>query len=386
MRICIINTGGTISCVGQPLAPMPAADFARAALSLLMPALAARLPALDLHFADGADTLDSTDLQPRDWCRMAGHILNRYADFDGFLILHGTDTLDFTGAALPMLLNVAGDRARAALSKPVILTGSQLPLFRETPQGLVLNAGSDAFANLTGALACMELRLPEVTAFFDGRLFRANRIVKASTIRFDAFASPHLPPLAQLGTGTTLHEPALPAPRADISLDHPAALALADDQLRAVAATIDAHPVAQIDAFPASDAFLAQMIRAVSATGPRALILLGYGEGNFPAGAQGAIRQALADAAEAGVVIVAATRVTGGSVGAFHYAAGAWLAGIGAISAGDMTPMAAFTKTQILLSAADHHGWNRDQVKALIGRNLWGECRGHGADSGGATG
>src|SRR5690606_36938444 len=124
---------------------------------------------------------------PRDWCRMAGHILNRYADFDGFLILHGTDTLDFTGAALPMLLNVAGDRARAALSKPVILTGSQLPLFRETPQGLVLNAGSDAFANLTGALACMELRLPEVTAFFDGRLFRANRIVKASTIRFDAF-------------------------------------------------------------------------------------------------------------------------------------------------------------------------------------------------------
>lgn len=404
MRICVINTGGTISCVGQPLAPMPAGDFARAAQDLLMPALKARLPALDLHFAtglrfaSGSGTLDSTDLQPADWCRMAGHVLDHYADFDGFLILHGTDTLDFTGAALPMLLNVAATdgRARALLSKPVILTASQLPLFREGPRGLVLNAGSDAFVNLAGALACMALRLPEVTAFFDGQLFRASRILKTSTTSFGAFSSPHLPPLARLGTAITLHAPALPPPPAHLSLAGPAALALARDQLRAVAGTIDAHPVAQMDAFPAralpsGDAFLAQMIRATVGIGAKGLVLQSYGEGNFPSGApgdpaRGAIRQALAEAEAAGVVIVAASRVLQGSVGAFHYAAGAWLAEIGAVSARDMTPMAAFAKTIVLLSAAAHHGWDRDRVKALIGRDLWGEGGAGGADSGDATG
>ena len=391
MKICVINTGGTISCHGQPLAPMKARDFAHAAHALLMPALAARLPGLDLHFATElrfsgpSGVLDSTDLQPGDCCLMAEHIIDNYTDFDGFLILHGTDTLDYSGAALPMLLNVADAQggARALLSKPVILTGSQLPLFRDTPQGLVLNAGSDAFANLTGALACMELRLPEVAAFFDGKLFRASRIVKVSTSSFDAFASPHLPPLAQVGLGIALEAPALPAPPANLALDDRAARALARDQLRAAMQGLEANPVALITAFPAPESCLAGMIRAIIASGPRALVLLGHGEGNFPAGANGEVRQALADARARGVQIIAATRVIGGRTGAFHYAAGAWLPEIGAISARDMTPMAALAKTAILLATADHHGRSADQVGALIGRDLWGEM---GADSGDATG
>lgn len=392
MKLCIINTGGTISCVGAPLAPMRPGDFARAAERLLVPALSARLPGLALHFATGprfgggAGTLDSTDLQPGDWCRMAGFILENHSDFDGFLILHGTDTLDFTGAALPMLLNVADMRgaARAVLSKPVILTGSQLPLFRVGAQGLALNAGSDAFANLAGALACMELRLPEVAVFFDGKLMRASRVMKSSTLRFNAFASPHLPPLARLGTALTRHANALPPPAPHLALDDPAALALARKQLQAIARDIDACPVALIDAFPAhampgGDAFLARMIRATVGIGAKGLVLQAYGEGNFPSGApgdpgHGAIRQALAQAQAAGVAITVSTRVPEGRVGDFHYAAGAWIADIGAVSARDMTPMAAFAKTQILLAARRHHGWSREQACALIGRNLWGEC------------
>lgn len=391
MKICVINSGGTISCHGRPLSPMPARDFARAANALLMPALEARLPGIELHFASdlrfsgASGMLDSTDLQPGDCCVMAGHILDNYADFDGFLILHGTDTLDYSGAALPMLLNVADAQggARAILSKPVILTGSQLPLFRDTPQGLVLNAGSDGFANLAGALACMERRLPEVAAFFDGKLFRASRIVKVSTTSFDAFASPHLPPLARVGLGIAPETPARPAPPAKLALDDPAALALARDQLHAAARGLKAHQVALIAGFPAPEAGLAAMIRAVIATGPRALVLLGHGEGNFPAGPTGVIRQALAEASAQGVQIIAASRVIGGRIGAFHYEAGAWLAGMGAIGAGDMTPMAALAKTAILLAAAEHHGWSADQIGALIGRDLWGEM---GADSGDATG
>ncbi|MFN3526554.1 MAG: asparaginase domain-containing protein, partial [Paracoccus sp. (in: a-proteobacteria)] len=181
MRICVINTGGTISCVGRPLAPMPAARFAQAARDLLGGALAAAMPGDRLHFDTGLrfsdqepGTLDSTDLRPSDWCRIARRVLDLYADHDAFVILHGTDTMDYSGAALPLLLNVFDDLglARAALSKPVILTGAQLPLFAETPEGMVLNAGSDGLANLTGALASARLRLPEVALFFDGRLMR----------------------------------------------------------------------------------------------------------------------------------------------------------------------------------------------------------------------
>ncbi len=130
-------------------------------------------------------------------------MLDLYADHDAFVILHGTDTMDYTGAALPLLLNVFDDLglARAALSKPVILTGAQLPLFTDTPAGLVLNAGSDALANLTGALSCARLRLPEVAIFFDGRLLRGCRALKVSTTRFAAFDSPHLAPLAERGIG-----------------------------------------------------------------------------------------------------------------------------------------------------------------------------------------
>ncbi|MFN3273865.1 MAG: asparaginase [Paracoccus sp. (in: a-proteobacteria)] len=388
MRICVINTGGTISCVGQPLAPMPAARFAQAARDLLGEALAAALPGCQLHFDTGLrfsdqepGTLDSTDLRPSDWCRMARRVLELYADHDAFVILHGTDTMDYSGAALPLLLNVFDDQgfARAALSRPVILTGAQLPLFRETPQGLVLNAGSDGLANLTGALASARLRLPEVAIFFDGRLMRGNRALKVSTTRFAAFDSPHLPPLAEAGIGIR-HGAATPWPgpaAPGCALDHPAAHALARAQLDAIAARIDAQRVVQIPAVPADHAatapLLAQMIGAALDQGATGLLLEGYGAGNIPAGT-GAIRAALERARDSGVPVLIASRAIGGQVGAFDYAAGAWIAATGAQAVGDMTPVAALAKLMILNAAAPHHGWDRRAQAALMARSLAGEC------------
>lgn len=394
MKICILNTGGTISSVGSPLAPMSTAHFAEAAEAILAPMIAASLPGMELHFDNslrfsdsGTGALDSTNLQPRDWCRIADAVLNAYADHDGFLILHGTDTMDFTGAALPFLLNVTDELgcSRAVLSKPVILTGAQLPMFRDTPEGLVLNAGSDAFANFCGALACARLRIPEPALFFDGKLLRGNRAVKVSTTRFAAFESPHLPPLAEAGIGAWRgHASALPGPAAPrLSLDDPEARQVARDRLSAIAATIDAHPVIELNAFPArfgaGSAPLARMIEDAVAAGTRGIVLESYGEGNFPSGdtgdaSQGAICKALKAATQAGVIVVDSTRVIGGQVGEFHYAAGAWISEAGAISAGDMTPMAAFAKTMILSAAAEHHGWNTATLRAMIRRNLAGEC------------
>ncbi|WP_166461947.1 asparaginase [Paracoccus alkanivorans] len=394
MKICILNTGGTISSVGSPLAPMSAARFSEAAKAILTPMIAASLPDMELHFDSslrfsdhGTGALDSTNLQPRDWCRIADAVLNAYADHDGFVILHGTDTMDFTGAALPLLLNVTDDLGfgRAVLSKPVILTGAQLPMFRDTPEGLVLNAGSDAFTNFCGALACARLRIPELALFFDGKLLRGNRAIKVSATRFAAFESPHLPPLAEAGIGTWPgHASALPGPAAPhLSLDDPEARQMVRDRLSAIDTAIDAHPVIEINAFPArfggGSLPLARMIEDAVAAGVRGIVLQSYGEGNFPSGdtgdaSQGAICKALKAATQAGVIVVDGTRVIGGQVGEFHYAAGAWISEAGAVSAGDMTPMAAFAKTMILSAAAEYHGWSAATLRAVIRRNLAGEC------------
>lgn len=382
MKICVLNTGGTISSVGEPLEPMSADRFAKAAERILGPAIAAKFPSLELQFdialrfsPEGVGTLDSTNLQPKDWCLIADAVLEAYADYDAFLILHGTDTMDFTGAALPLLLNVF-DRyghGQAILSKPVILTGSQLPLFLDTPDGLVLNAGSDGFANFCGAIEAAMLRIPEVGLFFNGKLFRANRALKTSTRRFAGFDSPHLPPLAEVGIGAWLgHASPLPDPFPDVALT--GQLQKAKDQLLAVTQNIDSYPVVQLNAFPASSAAspLAAMIRDTVKAGTRGIVLQSFGEGNFPSG--GGIREALQEASDSGVIVVDSTRVIGGQVGAFHYAAGAWIAETGAISGGDMTPMAAFTKLMILLSIAEHHGWSRDDLCNLIELSLAGEC------------
>lgn len=394
MRICVLNTGGTISSVGQPLAPMPAKTFAEAARRLLMPSVAARWPDMQVHFDTslrfsdhGSGMLDSTDLQPTDWCRIAGAVLDAYDDHDGFVILHGTDTMDYTGAALPLLLNVFDDLGigRAVLSKPVILTGAQLPLFHETAQDLVLNAGSDGFANLCGALAAALLRLPEVGLFFDGKLLRGSRALKVSTSRFDGFGSPHLPPLAEIGIGARVAEATpLPGPAAPhLSLDDPAARKLAQDQLRAVRAGIDDCPVIQLPAFPMRQAAspAARMIADAVAAGMRGIVLQAHGEGNFPSGnpanpEAGPVAVALKAAVGAGVTVLDCSRAIGGEVADFHYAAGAWIAATGAISGQDMTPVAGFAKLMVLLAAAPHHGWSDATLRALMQCDLTGECRG----------
>lgn len=389
MRICIIIAGGTITCAGKPLAPMPADRFAGAARQLLGPTLAATFPQLDLHFDDGlrfdsaSGLLDSTDLRPGDWCRIARHILTGYADHDAFVVLHGTDTMDYSAAALPFLLNVFDPLGlgRAVLSKPVILTGAQLPLFRETSDDLVLNAGGDGFANLSGALACAALRIPEVSLFFDGKLWRGSRAIKVSTTRFAAFDSPHFQPLAEVGIGVWHgHAAPLPGP-ADprLALDNPSARVIATAQLDAVEASIEQNPVVEIPATPADHGRqyppLAAMIDAAVAQGARGILLTGYGEGNLPAGG-GGIEAALRRADDAGVTTIVGSRVIGGKVGTFNYAAGAWIAGTGTIGAGDMTPIAAFAKFSVLSAAANHNGWDRAGLRRLMQRNLAGECTG----------
>jgi L-asparaginase len=401
LTIAVINTGGTISCTGNPLAPMSAQAFAAASESLLTPILLQQFPGLtvtyitDLPFPESASqTLDSTNLQPTDWCLIAGYILSHYAQYDGWVVLHGTDSMDFTGTALPFLLSVVSAQGYpvAALSKPVVITGSQVPMFYQDPANLALslNFNTDAFQNFCGAVAAAQTGIPEVCVFFADKLMRGNRVQKTNASEFDAFSSPNYPLLGEYGISLTIaQDNVLPPPVArSISLDEPAVCAAAQAQLTYLQANINRFPVMQFNAFPAWYQFntqagtcsglLATLIDAVVAAGIKGLVLESYGEGNFPSGnpddpAGGATYQALARATAQGVTIVNCTQVLSGVVNDSAYAAGAWLPAVGALSPADMTPMAALAKLMILLTAAGYHGWSASTVAALVQLDLLGE-------------
>ena len=403
MNIYVMNTGGTISCTGDPLSPMSAAQFAQACTTILNPIIAQQFPNLQINYVtdltfpeSSTGTLDSTNLQPTDWCLMASYILNHYTQCDGWIVLHGTDSMDFTGTALPFLLSSFSSQgfATAALSKPVIITGSQVPMFYENPttSQLSLNYNTDAFQNFCGAVAAAQSGIPEVCVYFDSYLFRGNRSVKTNASEFNAFSSPNYPALGEYGiTFEVDFEQVLPHPMSyNVSLDNPSVLNAAIAQIGYISANINNYPVMQFNAFPAwyqfnnsagtCSALIASLINACAGQGIKGLILESYGEGNFPSGnpdtpSKGAIYQALYNANANGIAIVDCTQVLEGVVNDSAYAAGAWLPAVGALSPADMTPMAALAKLMILLTAAGYttNKWSLNVVKRLLQLNLLGE-------------
>lgn len=129
------------------------------------------------------DLLDSTNMQIDDWIRIAQDVKNNYEYFDGFVILHGTDTMSYTASALSFMMEHLG--------KAVVITGSQIPLFESR---------SDGRDNFLGALILAgNYNIPEVTVYFGHKLFRGNRVTKVSSDSLNAFDSPNLSPLATMG-------------------------------------------------------------------------------------------------------------------------------------------------------------------------------------------
>ena len=405
MKLGIINTGGTISCVGRPLSPMDAETFALASERLLLPSLQSAFPGVTVDFIhDRAirftdhppHTLDSTDLQPQDWVRIADYILNNYTTYDGWIILHGTDTMSFTGGALPFLLNQfeKDGTVTAALDRPVILTGSQLPLYalsaktnRFTAKDLVLHADTDAYQNICGAIRSALSHMNEVGIFFNNRLLRANRCLKVNAGAFAAFESPNYPELARSGIDFTLYsERILPGPvTPQQGLSNPETLKRAQKHIAAIAETIKLPRVVPFTAFPApfegsenGTSLVAQALSALGTIRLTGLILQSYGAGNFPSGnvrdpEKGAVFKALNALKEDGVQIVNCSQVAAGRVDDGAYAAGAWLRQLNMIPAREMTPPTALSKLLILQAIALDRNWEDESVAHLMRLNLFGE-------------
>lgn len=349
----VLYAGGTIGSVGRPLAPLPG------------PAFAARLAGTGLFSGPPCRwterTIDSAEAVPADWLTLARAV----AAIEGpAVILHGTDTLAWSAAALAFLLTGVDARG-APVSRwphPVVLTGSMRPLFG--PNGRV-DPESDAPANLAQAIRDVPPH-PEVLVAFAGELLRGARVYKRHSHRDKAFSGAFArPPRLVDPHGRRAAKPALPAlPR----LDRRALEA----GLGALAPHLGARVVLPLVAAPGSGA-AEVLAAAATALGERlgAVHLLGYGLGTFPEAR--ALGPVLGRLARRGVVIVAGTQVPRGGADPGLYGSGAWLAEAGAVSAGRMAVPATQAKLHLALALAALHGWKPDRTARFLARPVAGE-------------
>lgn len=342
-HLYIAYTGGTIGMQRTPDGYAPAPGFLAEQMAR-MPELAdPRMPAYTLH--EYNPLLDSSNMRPADWVRIGQDICEHYADYDGFIVLHGTDTMAYTASALPFFLG--------GLAKPVIVTGSQIPL---------CEVRNDARANLvTSMLIAAEYPVPEVCLYFGNRLLRGCRAVKVDADGLDAFDSPKWPPLGVVGVEVQI-EPRflaapLPAQRTTSGSCGAQGISLA---LPVADATVGAFRL-----FPGLSP---DLLRNVLQPPLQGLVLEAYGAGNGP-DQDAAVMAVLREATARGVVIVAVTQCLRGVARLGEYAAGAALARAGVIGGGDMTAEAALCKLYYLFS----QGYPPEVVKRKMGEALCGE-------------
>ena len=284
--------------------------------------------------------IDSSDMSIAHWQQMARIIDGNYNRYDGFVVLHGTDTMAYTASALSFMLE--------GLSKPVIITGSQLPI------GEVRTDGEE---NLITALqiaaatdANSEPVVREVAILFENYLWRGNRASKRSADNFNAFKSNNYPALARIGLGIEYNLEALAKPQTGAPLN----------------VVYDFDPsVAIIDLFPGlSQVTLNQVL---STPGLKGVVLRTYGAGNAPTAKW--FINAIRDAVERHIVILNVTQCFHGSVCANRYVSGDILSATGVLSGYDITCEAAVTKMMSLFG----RGLSHDEVVEALRIPLCGE-------------
>ena len=346
-KILIVNTGGTIGSCKTPQGYRPTSGYLRGVLEKHPDFADPELPRFVIQEFD--PLLDSSTMNPTQWLQIADRIRRNYADYDGFLVIHGTDTMSFTASALSFMLE--------DLAKPVVLTGSQMPI------GEMRN---DAQHNLLTSLLILgryHARLSEVMILFANRLYRGNRTTKISVDRFDAFASPNYPPLGRAGIDIRINwDLCLPARARKPDLDMLEIVELGD---------------AVVGAFRLFPGLKPSLLEAVLAPPVQGVVLECFGAGNAPTD-DAAFMDVISRATKRGVVIVAVTQPQRGSANLSLYATGRGLRDAGVVSGFDMTTEAALAKLFYLFEK----GFSSDRVKRLMPQALVGELTEPGDPSG----
>lgn len=332
-RVLIIYTGGTLGMVHDASGVLVPFDFSHILEHL--PAL--RTLSLELKVISFENPIDSSNVEPAHWEEMARIIELHYDTQDGFVILHGTDTMAYTASAMSYILQ--------GVNKPVIFTGAQLPI--SEPR-------SDARENLITALEIAAAKengvplVPEVCVYFEYELLRGNRAKKVESLHFDAFRSDNYPALAKAGVR--------------IEYNYAAIKTISKEKLRLQ--TRFNHQVALLKLFPGiSKQFVQQVLTTPQLKG---LVLETYGSGNAPAADW--FIEALHNAIEAGVIVLNVSQCPGGMVMQGKYATSRKLEEMGVISGQDMTTEAAITKLMYLLG-----NYDPTEVRKKIQESIAGE-------------
>lgn len=325
-RIFILNTGGTISSVRKAHGYEPVAGYAAEALARIQALQHPDMP--DYVIEEYAPLLDSSNMTVDDWNRIAKTIQDRYEDYDGFIIYHGTDTMAYTASMLSFMLE--------NLAKPVILTGSQLPLSE---------VRNDAYDHVVASLwLCAHYPLHEVCIYFNQQLLRGNRSRKVSVDKFHAFNSPNFPPLANMGTHIELaKELLIPKPQAPFSVQK-----------------IKPQAVANFRLYPG---FSMEVLSHILQKPLKGLVLETFGAGNAPNNNE-AFLALLRKATEQEILVINCTQCIQGSVAMGQYATGYTLYKAGLVSGQDMTPEAVHSKLLYLFSKNLSHTEMKTQMLA----------------------
>ena len=332
-KILLINTGGTIGMVRSAEGYQPRKGYFRIALEDIAEMRRGDMPAWD--YVEMDPLLDSSNMTVKEWNAIGAAIADNYAAYDGFVILHGTDTMAYTASALSFMLEDLG--------KPVILTGSQIPL---------CEVRSDGRDNLiTSLLIAADGRASEVCLYFGGKLLRGNRATKYSADDFIAFASPNYPPLAEAGILIRYNERALrPKPEGTMRLQR-----------------LEQVPIGVIKVFPGIQF---ELFESIMTEGLRGIVIETFGAGNIPMGG-GALLPIIRRAFENGTIVTVCSQCPQGTVLLGAYETSSELKRSGAVSGHDLTTEAAVAKLYYLFS----RGLDKETVKAEMERDLRGELR-----------
>lgn len=281
--------------------------------------------------------IDSSNMDPEIWIGIAKLIEKEYEQFDGFVVLHGSDTMAFTASALSFMLE--------GLQKPVVLTGSQLP---------INEIRTDAKENLITALQIAAAKqdgkstVPEVSIYFDYQLFRGNRTIKYNSTNFDAFRSPNYPKLAEAGVYLKFNDKVIfPSPKENLKVH-----------------TCMDRSIAVLKLYPGIGI---QIVEAILTSDCKAVIMETFGAGNTST--KPWFIRLLRQAIDSGRILLDISQCPVGSVELGRYQTSKELKDMGVISGYDMTFEAAVTKLMFLLGANK----SPEEIKGLLETDLRGE-------------
>ena len=330
-KICIIYTGGTIGMVQSDRGYMPEPTSFRTTLERIPDLNHPDAPLWDL--VQFEPLLDSSDMTVREWNKIGEAIAERYNDYEGFVILHGTDTMGYSASALSFMLENLG--------KPVIFTGSQIPLCE------LRSDGKDNIINSV-LIAASDI-IHEVCVYFNGMLLRGNRATKRSSDQLLAFDSPNYPHLAEAGITIQYNDHVLlPAPKEPFHFQ-----------------SFKDVPVGVIKIFPGIQFELFESIMTDRLKG---VVLETFGAGNIPTSSS-YLLHIIDKAYRSGTIITVCSQCMQGTVTLGQYATSKALHDIGAVNGKNMTTEAALTKLYYLFSL----DLSKEEIQRLMSINLRGE-------------